>query len=141
MRTAYGNLQDQKLQSGDENMGQTVGFESVNPNPNHDTVKDVSPEEVMTKKDQLLLVDVRRPDELTSELGHIGGVTHIVLDELPQRIGELPSDQTIVFVCRSGGRSAQASAFAIENGIQDVYNMQGGMLRWNELNFDTEGRS
>ena len=122
-------------------MAQTVAFESVNPNPNHDTVKDVKPEEVLTKKDDVVLVDVRRPDELTGELGHIPGVMHVVLDELPQRLDEIPKDQTVVFVCRSGGRSGQASAFALENGFQDVYNMQGGMIRWNELRFDTEGKS
>ena len=122
-------------------MGQTVTFETVNPNPNNGSVKDVKAEEVLTTKDGLLLIDVRRPDEWEGELGHIPGATHMVLDELPQRVGELPKDQTIVFVCRSGGRSGQASAFAAENGILDVYNMEGGMLRWNELGFDTEGKS
>ncbi|MEO0335215.1 MAG: rhodanese-like domain-containing protein [Pseudomonadota bacterium] len=122
-------------------MSQSVTFETVNPNPNHDTVKDVKPEEVLTKKENVLVVDVRRPDEWEGELGHIQGATHIVLDELPQRVEDLPRDQTIVFVCRSGGRSGQASAFAQENGIMDVYNMEGGMLRWNELGFETEGKS
>ena len=122
-------------------MGQTTTFETVNPNPNHSSVKDVTPEEVLEKNDQALLIDVRRPDEWEGELGHIPGAKFIVLDELPQHVAELPNDQTIVFVCRSGGRSAQASAFAIENGITDVYNMQGGMLRWNELGFETEGKS
>jgi rhodanese-related sulfurtransferase len=122
-------------------MGQTVIFETVNPNPNHDGIKDVKAEEVLTKKDNLLLVDVRRPDEWEGELGHIPGAKHLVLDELPMKVGELPKDQTIVFVCRSGGRSGQASAFAKENGIIDVYNMEGGMIRWNELGFETEGKS
>ena len=98
-------------------MGQTVTFESVNPNPDFDTVKDVQAEEVLSKKDQLLLVDVRRPDEWEGELGHVPGAMHLILDELPQRMDELPRDQTIVFVCRSGKRSANASQFAIQNGI------------------------
>ena len=122
-------------------MGQKVGFEKVEPNENHDTVKDVAPEEVLANKDELLIVDVRRPDEWEGELGHIPGAKHLILDELPQKIHELPKDQTIVFICRSGGRSGQATAFAKENGFEDTFNMQGGMIKWNELDYETEGKS
>ena len=113
-------------------------FKNPQQNPNHTTVMDVPVEEVQEAKDSLYLVDVRRPDELTGELGHIQGVQHIVLDELPQKIDELPKDKTIVFVCRSGARSGHATEFAKESGFSEVYNMLGGMIAWNEKNFPVE---
>ena len=114
-----------------------ITFANSFENPQFNDVSDVDPKEVQEKKQSLKLIDVRQPDEFTGELGHIPGAELIVLNELPQKLNELPRDQTIVFICRSGNRSAQATAFALENGFTSVYNMAGGMLRWNELNLET----
>jgi hydroxyacylglutathione hydrolase len=122
-------------------MGQKVEFENTMSNENYPGVKDVMPQDVLTQKNSLCLIDVRRPDEFEGELGHIAGSELLTLDFLPQKISELPADQTIVFICRSGNRSGQAAQFAQENGLKDVYNMKGGMLLWNELNLETEGKS
>lgn len=107
-------------------------------NPDVPTVHDVEPETVWANKDQLCLIDVRRPDEYTGELGHVPGAKLIVLDTLPDHLNEIPKDQTVVFICRSGGRSGRASAFAIESGLKNTYNMRGGMLLWNEKNLPTD---
>jgi len=106
-------------------------MESVKKNPQQPAVRDVSAEEVLEKKGQLFLVDVRTSEELVGELGKIEGIHHVPLDQIGGRFTELPKDRTIVFVCRSGGRSAAATAFVQDQGY-DVYNMEGGMLRWNE---------
>ncbi len=119
-------------------MEQQVDFESKTDNPNVPGVMDISPEDLMNHKDNVLMVDVRRPDEFEGELGHIPGAQHLVLDQLPQRISELDSTKTIVFVCRSGGRSGQATQFAQQNGFKSVFNLKGGMLLWNEKNLPTE---
>ena len=108
-------------------------FESKKPNPEIPFVMDVVAEELDKKKNDVVLIDVRQPEEFTGELGHIPGARLIVLDTIPVHISELPVDKTVVFVCRSGGRSARAAAFASQNGHPDVYNLKGGMLRWNEL--------
>lgn len=113
-------------------------FELSETNPNFPQVLDVTPMSVWKLKDQVKLVDVRRSEEYTGELGHVPGAQLLTLDDLPNQMDQLPKDQPIVFICRSGGRSAQASAFALENGFNEVYNMQGGMLRWNEEKFETE---
>ena len=55
------------------------------------------------------VVDVREPAEWNGELGRIPGARHLPLGELRARLGELPRDRPIVAVCRSGGRSAEAS--------------------------------
>ncbi len=118
-----------------------MNFSTKTDNPDIPGVKDIDPKELWEHKNNVVMVDVRRPDEFTGELGHIPGAQLMVLDTLPQMIGDLPTDKTVVFVCRSGGRSAKASAFAKENGVSDCYNMKGGMLLWNQLGLPVEGRN
>lgn len=109
---------------------------SSRPNPNLPGVADVEPRDVWENRNKIVIIDVRRPDEFTGELGHISSAQLMVLDTLPQRIEELPRDKTVVFVCRSGGRSGQATAYAMEQGFTQVYNLKGGMLLWNELGLE-----
>ena len=107
-------------------------------NPHFESVFDVTPEEVSQKQSDLVLIDVRQPEEFTGELGHIPGTQLMVLNTLPQELATIPQDKTVVFVCRSGARSAQAAAFAHMNGYKEVYNMLGGMMLWNNLNLPIE---
>lgn len=116
----------------------SVSFESKTENPHFEGVYDVSPAELNEKLADVKLIDVRQPDEFVGELGHIPGAELIVLDTLPDHISDLPKEQTIVFICRSGARSARAAAFAAMNGISNVYNMQGGMIQWNQLQLPVE---
>lgn len=117
---------------------QKVEFRVKHRNPDNPGVEDIEPKELWEQRDKAVLVDVRRPDEFTGELGHIPGAQLMVLDTLPERLNELPADRTVVFICRSGARSGRAAAFAKQNGRADVYNMKGGMLLWNELKLDVE---
>jgi rhodanese-related sulfurtransferase len=119
-------------------LGEVMEFTKHSANPNFPNVVDVDPQDVLNLKNNLLLIDVRRPDEFTGELGHAPGASLLTLDQLPAKLDTLPKNKTIVFICRSGGRSAQATAFALENGFTDVYNMKGGMLLWNEYGLTTE---
>ena len=101
-------------------------------------VVDVTPQEVFENTAQLKLVDVREISEYTGELGHAPLTELMVLSTIPEKIKTLPQDKTIVFICRSGGRSAQAAAYAQQHGFSNVYNMTGGMLLWNQLQLPTE---
>lgn len=76
--------------------------------------------------DDVQFVDVREDNEWTH--GHIQGATHIPLSELPQRVDEVPEGLTI-FVCKVGGRSAQAVGWLVQQGYEAV-NLDGGMLDW-----------
>ena len=115
-----------------------LNFETREENLHYHGVFDIDPKELMKKKDQVCLVDVRQAEEFTGELGHIPGAQLMVLDTLANHLKELPKDKTIVFVCRSGGRSARATALALSEGLSNVYNLKGGMLLWNELHLPTE---
>jgi rhodanese-related sulfurtransferase len=78
-----------------------------------------------------VLVDVREHGEW--QLGHAPGAQHIPLGELPSRLDELPADARIIFVCRSGNRSGQATAWLTQQGHRHadaVANMRGGMAAW-----------
>lgn len=107
-------------------------FKTQTENPHFEGVYDLDPQEVLERKTEVKLIDVRQPDEYVGELGHVDGAELIVLDTLPEHLARLPKDQPVVFICRSGGRSARATAFAHQNGYPNTYNMLGGMLLWNE---------
>ena len=116
----------------------SITFQTKSPNPQFNDVTDVAPQEVLENASQLTLIDVRETSEYVGELGHVKGTQLVVLSTLPQQINTLPQNKPIIFICRSGGRSAQATAFAKSNGFKDVYNMKGGMLLWNQLLLPTE---
>ncbi|HWL24605.1 MAG TPA: rhodanese-like domain-containing protein [Ureibacillus sp.] len=93
-------------------------------------MKTILPEEVRAKLEtgeKLHLIDVREVAEV--EAGHIPGITHIPLGLLEFRMHELDKKTPYIMVCRSGGRSGQATAFLESHGY-DVTNMSGGMLEW-----------
>lgn len=75
------------------------------------------------------VIDVRETDEW--EEFRVPGATLVPLIEVPDRVGELPTDETIYIVCRSGGRSAKAVAFLRSQGL-DAVNVAGGSLAWAE---------
>ena len=85
---------------------------------------------------QFVLIDVRRPDEYSGELGHINGAKLVTLGpELEAYLAAGNKDEKILFICRSGMRSANATLSAIQLGYKNVFNMEGGMLLWNQKNF------
>jgi len=66
------------------------------------------------------LLDVRQPGELT-EQGTIEGFTHIHVDELADRLDELPRDRPILVLGASGdARAARAAVLLEENGFEVV---------------------
>lgn len=93
-------------------------------------MKEISAKEVQQVMEQgqaLNLIDVRELDEVES--GHIPGIIHIPLGLLEFRMHELNKNEPYVIVCRSGGRSGNATRFLESRGF-DVSNMVGGMLAW-----------
>lgn len=74
---------------------------------------------------KVTLVDVRTADEYA--LGHIDGALNISLDDLRERIGEIPSDRPVYVYCGVGLRGYLASNILKENGYGDVRNLIGGI--------------
>lgn len=76
---------------------------------------------------ELTVLDVREPVEWAH--GRIDGALHIPLGEIVDRVAEIPTDGQVLVVCKVGGRSAQATGYLLQSGIQAV-NLDGGMLDW-----------
>jgi rhodanese-related sulfurtransferase len=80
-------------------------------------------------KSGVQLIDVRTEAEHAQ--AKIEGSTHIPLHLLPLKLQDLQTaSQPIVFYCRSGARSAQACAWLMSQGIENVYNLAGGIMSW-----------
>ena len=75
----------------------------------------------------LFLVDVRTPEEWSA--GHIPGSHHIELLDLEKSQHQLPKNQLIAFICRSGHRASLAASLLEIAGFP-VANIQGGMEAW-----------
>jgi rhodanese-related sulfurtransferase len=73
-------------------------------------------------------LDVRTQAEW--DQGHIAKSTLIPLDSLQGRLGELPRDQDIVVVCRSGARSKEGAAILRQAGFTRVTCLTGGLQAW-----------
>jgi rhodanese-related sulfurtransferase len=84
----------------------------------------------------VFVLDVRRPDEW--DMYHVPNTVQIPLDELQNRLGELPKDQEIVVICHSGNRSRQAQAILSQAGFNAV-SVTGGMIAWNQAGYPLEG--
>jgi rhodanese-related sulfurtransferase len=91
--------------------------------------------------DRIEIVDVREASEYTGALGHIRAAKLIPLGELKRRAGEISHDKPVVAVCRSGARSAQAVVMLQKEGLRDIANLHGGMLRWRAEGCPVEGEN
>ena len=85
--------------------------------------------EKVRAKDDFYLLDVRAQVENVSQA--IPGSHHIPLQELGNRVWEIPKDKEIVVYCRIGNRSAYASDYLAREGYH-AKNLTGGIQAWNK---------
>ena len=95
----------------------------------------VTPQELqsMLSDDDFLVVNVYAGD-----MGEIEDTDlFIPYDQIAGRVGELPSqrDSEIVLYCRSGRSSAIAATTLVGLGYTDVWNLDGGMIAWEEAGY------
>jgi glyoxylase-like metal-dependent hydrolase (beta-lactamase superfamily II)/rhodanese-related sulfurtransferase len=100
---------------------------------------EIQPQWVEEHLKDVLVLDVREPDEFAGPLGHIPGAKLIPLGSLGKQLDEIAQGQPIVTVCRAGGRSARASLMLQQAGIPNVANLAGGILRWRAQNLTVLG--
>ena len=60
----------------------------------------------------------------------IPGSLHLPLNHLEERLGEIPTDRTVVVQCAGGYRSAMAASILKRHGISDVMDLVGGLSAW-----------
>ncbi len=98
-------------------------------------VKEIGPGDLKQRLEageEIAILDVREPHELA--ICKLDNTFHVPLASLPERLAELASykDRDLVVYCRSGGRSARAAAFLVQQGFRFVYNLRGGILAWSD---------
>jgi sulfur dioxygenase len=103
--------------------------------PLHSTysgVQEVGPQWVAAHLDTVCVLDVRSRSETEEEGIRVAGALMIPVQELRERLAEVPVDRPVLTLCRSGRRSVLAFNILREAGWVQVANVQGGLLRWNE---------
>jgi rhodanese-related sulfurtransferase len=97
---------------------------------------EISVAEAFAKYEQgVFLLDVRDQEEWDSF--HAPDTTLIPLDQLPDRVNELPKDQEIVVICRSGNRSQEGRDILLKAGFTNVSSMAGGLNEWRSAGYPT----
>ena len=91
-------------------------------------------EDMLTKPDQVLLIDLRRPDEVT-KVGGFPAYFSIQIADLDKNLAWIPRDRTIITVSNHATRSGQAADILAKNGFKvagtvgaQTYEEQGGKL-------------
>jgi rhodanese-related sulfurtransferase len=88
--------------------------------------------EELAENPDLVIVDVRREEELT-ENGVIEGAIHIPLEEFVALKGQWPAtDANVVVYCKAGHRGNIAATILRSYGYSEVRNLKGGFTAWTE---------
>lgn len=95
-------------------------------------------DEMIENHDDLLILDVREPQEYA--VGHIPGALNVPRGILevaadPQSKGRVEAlaaaqNRTVVTYCASGGRSAMAADTLKQMGFEKIYSLAGGIATW-----------
>jgi sulfur dioxygenase len=96
------------------------------------TVNDLKKQ--MKENPDLVILDVRTPEELKGPLGKIDGVINIPVQELGKRVDELDKykGKEIAVICRTGHRSAKGTRILLDHGFTKVENVEGGMTAFRQ---------
>ena len=108
---------------------------AVNVSELPDTV-DVHTVASIKDQDDVYVIDVREQWEYDE--GHIPGVTLIPMNEVPNRLEEIPTDKDVIVTCRSGNRSGQVAEYLRQIGYDNVHNMSGGIIAWEAEGYPVE---
>jgi len=103
-------------------------------------IKQITPQEAVRlfNHEDALVLDVREQSEWMD--GHIAKARHVPVGQLGKRSGELDKYRTkpIVAVCRVGNRSAHACSVLRKAGFENVLNLDGGMVAWEQAGLPKE---
>ena len=101
----------------------------------------ISPQQVydaVHDNDTVQLVDVRTKEEFTDS--HLKGAQNICVtdDDFDEKVKTLDKSKPVYVYCKKGGRSANAAKKLKKMGFSKVYDMEGGILLWEEKKLKTE---
>jgi rhodanese-related sulfurtransferase len=88
-------------------------------------------------EENVLLIDVREPSEVSEIAYSVKNVKNIPLREIENRMIEIPKDKQVVLACKGGGRSQQAYDLLVKKGYTNLSNLEGGILAWKDAGLNT----
>ncbi|WP_048330896.1 rhodanese-like domain-containing protein [Bizionia psychrotolerans] len=99
---------------------------------NNDIIQVVTAEEMqaLLDLDDVQLIDVRTPEEYAE--GYIDNFQNIdfLSATFEEDILKLDKNKPVILYCRSGGRSAKCAKKMLEAGFVKIYDLQGGISKW-----------
>jgi rhodanese-related sulfurtransferase len=103
------------------------------PAPKWKVLKAPDLEKLLAEPEKYLFLDVRRPDEI-SKLGTVKGFRNVAVEQLADRIAEVPKDKPVVTLCNRARRAATAAGILEEKGytivavggLEDIKKEEGG---------------
>lgn len=84
----------------------------------------------MEKRDDILLIDIREPNELAQR--GIDNALHIPMGQMEEKLATLPKDKDLVVYCHLGFRSKQVRRYLQKCGFYRAAHLKGGIARWNK---------
>ncbi|MGZ5244533.1 MAG: oxygen-dependent tRNA uridine(34) hydroxylase TrhO, partial [Bacteroidia bacterium] len=107
-------------------------------NPSKETGKHLSAEDFkkLKERDDVVIIDVRSNYE--TQIGRFKNAVTLNMEnfrEFPEKINELEQfkDKTVVTYCTGGIKCEKASALLLKNGFKDVYQLDGGIIKYAKL--------
>lgn len=91
------------------------------------TVKELK--EKLDQGEELLVIDIREEWEVNESNF---GAKHILMDDIIKDPTVLPKDETVVLHCRSGNRSGKLIQYLQDKGFDNLINLEGGNVAWQE---------
>jgi thioredoxin len=100
-------------------------------NANYESIEAVNFAGKIKTTPQAAIIDVRSPEEFAGQ--HIDNAINIDWngDNFDGKIGKYDKSKPIFVYCMSGGRSKQAAEKLAELGYTKIYELQGGIMKWN----------
>lgn len=134
------NIEDMdiSIESSEENIETAPNEQDETNNNTEQTqyeINDITPQEVydiIMGSEMYFILDVRTQEEY--DQGHLEGAHLIPVQELADKLDEVPFNIPVIVYCRSGARSRNAAEILQNNGFPQIYDM-GGIIDWQEQGY------
>ena len=95
--------------------------------------------ELIRDNPEMLVIDLRKPEEYNGETGHLSKAMNIPVDRLPYRLLEISAyrEETFLVYCRADPCGAEGVADLRSSGFENVILMDGGIEAWIRAGFKT----